>query len=143
MNLEQLSANLKSIIQNFDALIVEFLEYYVPEIIDLNTQQLREGYLADGERTWEYASADYARLKRALGSISGGHADLYLTGDFHEGFFADVNSREIVIDSKDKKRGELVFKYTQEIFGVERARLDAFIDDILKPAFIDFMKARL
>lgn len=143
MDLQQLQKNIKSIITNFDALIVEFLEYYVPELIDLNTQQLKEGYLADGERTWEYASEDYAKLKRSLGSISGDHADLKLTGDFHDAFFADVNKDRIVIDSKDEKRGKLVFKYTQEIFGIERDRLDEFIESTLTPAFADFMRRKM
>lgn len=92
-------------------------------LINYNKQQLFEDSLgADGQRLNLYRSIPYALWKNKRNKAPGFmHPDLYDTGAFYKGFFAEVKDFSFEIDSKDKKSNTLKNKYGDTIFGLTEA----------------------
>lgn len=88
-------------------------------IIDMNTAQLLQGKRSDGSLlNPEYRSDEYAAMKQGMNPRPPyATPDLFLTGDFQEGFFVKRVKLGWEISSKDKKRQKLVDKYSEDIFG--------------------------
>lgn len=105
--------------RNVDTYINRAIVENREEILDLNVAQLRQGKDSLGRFLQEYASEDYAKYKKAIGSQAPlGTPDLILEGDFTEGFVLKKEGREFRFDSTDEKRDKLVQMYGEEIFGL-------------------------
>ena len=118
------------------------LERFKPELLDLNTSQLEKGEASDGSNVGMYVDSEYAKFKKSIGSISSPKVDLKVTGDFYEGFRAEIKKKIISISSKDSKAGNLEKRYGSEIYGLTASNLSVYIDTIL-PYFIDEMRKEM
>ena len=90
-------------------------------IIQFNTDQLRHGLTAFNTPLLPKYSKDWAVYKSSLSSYIApvGIADLFLTGNFHKGFYLIVDNGEYFINSTDEKKNDLQQKYNG-IFGLNR-----------------------
>lgn len=89
------------------------------EILDANTSQLEQGKDAMGNFLENYLSEDYARFKQVLNSSPPfGVPDLYLEGNFVEGFVLRWEGNVFNITSTDWKTNKLVQMYGEDIFGL-------------------------
>ena len=139
MNLEETLKKWKKIkLPKIEATILKTLE---PKILVLNKAQLREGKDRDDILLPTYKSINYANFKSELGSKSGNHFDLKVTGDFYKGFFLKKKGDNFKVDSKDKKRDDLVMKTSPFIFGLNdkhtaeiESNFENQITDILQKA---------
>lgn len=120
----------------------EVLNQFSPELIDLNLSQLEKGQAADGTSVGTYRDSEYAKFKKAIGSISSPKVDLKVTGDFYAGFIAKIQSRFIEIESKDAKADDLESRYGSEIYGLTDKNLSEYVDLIL-PYYVDEIKKQL
>lgn len=103
------------------------------DILDANTAQLSQGKNALGDFLQEYALDAYAEFKIALGSKAPkGTPDLFLEGDFYEGFILTVEGEDYLITSTDEKTTELTNKYGIDIFGLSEEGLQQVRDVILE-----------
>jgi len=109
-------------------------------IIDLNTSQLSLGLDANNKPLFPYQSADYAELKIAMGSQAPkGTPNLYLEGNFYEGFITYFDNKDLFITSTDSKRGKLKQMYGDDIFGLtEQSKKD--LKTVLLPTFLTKIK---
>lgn len=88
-------------------------------IVDLNKEQLLDGFNADGNRLQSYRNKYYARRKFKQNPKPGeGNPDLFLTGRFFEGFKLELSGdRSFDLFSIDSKYKELTAKYPG-VFGL-------------------------
>lgn len=112
--------------------LLRIIDEHEHALIDIITGQLLNGKDGEGNFLQAYRSKAYAEMKRHLNPK--GVTDLRLTGAFWDGFFATTKKFPIVIDSKDKKRDQLVKKYGQAIF---------WPSDEGKTFFLEFIEADL
>lgn len=117
------------------------LQEMEPYILDKNTGQLERGEDRDGDRLRQYRSEEYAFEKQRMNPLPGfGNPDLKLTGSFHDKFFLSVSKNTLLISSRDSKRDELVAKYGEQIFGLNRENLeevDQEVADEIARRFLD------
>lgn len=100
---------------------VEFTNY----IIELNTknQLYNKGIDAKGERIGSY-SAKTKAIKDANGEISD-HVTLLDTGKFYESFRVFLQGSDLIISADTiKDTDDLIFKYGQEILGLNEDSLE-------------------
>lgn len=107
-------------------------------ITDLNKQQLFAGETADGGSTGEYASKSYAKFKSQLNPNN--VVDLFVTGNFYDGFFVRIIKDGFEIDSKDNKRATLVSKYGKDIFGLNTESKETLIKDVILPELTKYWR---
>jgi hypothetical protein len=105
--------------KNLPSIFADALLNNEDQIIDLNVDQLRRGLTSEGEPIEpEYATDEYAQLKKALGSKApSGTPDLILEGDFTEAFYIEKRGDGILFDSRDEKTDKLDRKY-DDTFGL-------------------------
>ena len=129
--LKQISSNLKSI--DVNKLIDDVFNELMPEILDLNLDQLSKGQLNDGELLESYRSASYYEFKRSLGSYKAPNAaaDLFVEGNFYRGFRGEVKTDIIEIDSTDSKASGLESKYSSDIYGLQPKNIDYIRKEII------------
>jgi hypothetical protein len=143
MYLSKLAANAKALIplELFAEVIEENKEY----IADLNTSQLEKGKDSNDENiSPDYLYPEYAKLKMSMGSQAPlGVPNLKLTGEFHEGFFAEPGKDGgIFISSKDSKTGKLTKKYSTNIFGLmDKSKAD--LKTVTLPNFLTKIRHEL
>ena len=118
MTLSELNRRVQAleILKLFAQCVEENKEY----IADLNTLQLAVGKDSNDKSLYPYASDDYAKYKKAIGSEAPlGTPNLKLTGDFWEGFEAKADKdANVFITSTDSKTGKLKQMYDDDIFGL-------------------------
>lgn len=103
---------------------------------ELNRKQLKSGKTSKGDPVQpSYNSTIYALDKNRSNSLPGlGTPDLYLTGAFHRGFYAQVKAgKSIIFGSTDMKSSDLEANYTKEIFGLTRDNKQLFLSDTIMP----------
>jgi hypothetical protein len=134
----ELKNNVDSVINNLDKIIVEAMVAEKEAIIDLNVSNLEKGINTEGNNVGEYESPEYAQLKKSMGSKSPlGIVDTKLTGDFHEGFYAEPyygsspETSGLFINSKDEKSDDLDRKYGN-LFGLTPDNNDE-LEDLIVP----------
>lgn len=118
----------KVTVKSQERALLDIIKRHEHLLIDIVTAQLLNGMDGNGEFLQAYQSENYAEMKLHLNPK--GVTDLRLTGSFWEGFFAVVKKFPIVIDSKDKKRDELVKKYGEAIFWPAQEGKTLFIEFI-------------
>lgn len=107
-------------------------------VIDLNRSQLMKGLNSDGTILGRYSDEHYAKFKKFLNPLAGGYVDLFLEGNFQEGFFVESERFPITLSSHDKKSGKLSEGY-DKIFGLTKGNLQ-LLREFLKPYIIDIFK---
>ena len=109
------------------------------EILDLNTAQLSKGKNKFGEFLQEYALDAYAKYKKFLGSEAPlGIPNLYLEGNFYEGWFISEDGENWNIFSSDEKADELANKYGIDIFGLSEESLAE-----IRPAILESIQNQI
>ena len=143
MYLSKLAANAKELkpLELFAEVVEENKEY----IADLNTSQLEKGKDSNDENiSPDYLMPEYAQLKMSMGSQAPlGIPNLKLTGEFHEGFFAEPGKDGgIFISSTDSKTGKLTGKYGNNIFGLT-TKSNADLKTVTLPNFLTKIRDEL
>lgn len=105
-------------VKEIEKLIISAAKEHEAEIIKLNTSQLEQGLLSDGEKTEEYASIDYTNYKSSKGSKSVPNKDLKLTGKFYAGWKVKFKTTKFNMFSTDSKAKDLENKNTSDIYGL-------------------------
>lgn len=106
---------------NLNAEVPVIIQRNSGEAVKLNRKQLYEkGRDVNGEKLTSYNSQTYALEKNKINPSPGLFTpDLYLTGAFQRGFYAQVKSgTTIIFGSTDMKTADLERKYTNKIFGL-------------------------
>ncbi len=109
-------------------------------IIDMNTETLMHGRDSNAEKIKPgYYSDQYATEKQSMNPRPGlGTPDLFLEGNFQEGFFVKKAKGGWEIDSKDAKRDKLVTKYTDGIFGNTENDEKEINEDYILPELLEY-----
>jgi hypothetical protein len=136
---DDLHNKVKAIRDTMDEMLVKAMVTHKEEIIDLNVSQLELGMDSSGESiTPEYASPEYAQLKKSMGSKAPlGTPDTKLTGDFHSGFFAEgiVSGYEgasgLFMDSHDEKADKLSRQYSN-LFGIAPQNIEEMAEPVIE-----------
>jgi hypothetical protein len=101
--------------------VLQSVENNEETAVNLNTDQLFAGKLANGQDMPEYSLVSVLQFGKPPGPYR-----LYETGDFYRGFFVDASKFPIVFDSKDLKTPsimQLIESKDQdpnEIFGLNK-----------------------
>ena len=114
-------------------------------LVDMNTEQLKQGKDSIGDSiTPEYYSDEYAYMKNRMNPRPGfGTPDLFLEGDFQEGFFVEETNGGWEIDSRDEKRNILASKYGADIFGNTEQDETEFNEEYILPRLAEWIMATL
>lgn len=92
-------------------------------ILDLETAQLMAGKTSEDKPvTPAYRNPKYAAFKKSLNPA--GVVDLKLTGEFHRSFFIKAEKFPLMFGATDEKTNELVGKYGESIFGLDKKSKD-------------------
>lgn len=99
--------------------------------VDMNKEQLMSGVNSENKYVDpEYQSDEYARIKSGMNPRPGfGIPDLRLSGDFHAGFYLDINAIDngyFELDSTDDKTEHLLKRYSDAIFGLTDENEEVF-----------------
>lgn len=138
-DISEILSNLNKI--DTDLLSEKAMEQCADALVTENKKQLYAGYNREGHRLQQYRSAVYSEVKHRMNPLPGeGNPDLYATGAFYRGLYANVNAGEITIDSTDQKNEELQQKYHSEIMGLGGNFKAEFIEQNLQPAFISLIQ---
>lgn len=131
MTLEQYISNVDHLFNNIDGIINEMLtqgdnKNFVPNIV---RQRMRN------EGTWP-SIGQYKTLQKRKGGAGGlktGNIKLFDTGDFHRGFFIEMQNRKLKLDSTDRKRPLLVGKYGENIFNLKNEEVTQIMNTFVIP----------
>ena len=120
-----------------DKILMKYLKGLEAEIIDLNTEQLKErGETSEGTKIASYQPYTPATvtIKRSKGQPTG-KVTLYDEGDFQWAFEVRFGNDWFAIFSNDDKAPALERKYGEEIYGLteesKRYLLSLFKDDFV------------
>lgn len=117
---------------NVDQIIIEEAKAGEAELIDFNTEsQLAEGYGSDGRAIKPFYTP-YTKLLKGLKGQEAEFVTLKDTGDFYGSFKVDFGKTQITFSATDPKTPELLEKYGERIFGLDKANIQLFIDDLLR-----------
>lgn len=132
----KLLRNIDRVQENLPDIIIDALLDNESELIDRNVEQLKQGLTKTGEKIEpEYASEEYGRLKKSLGSIAPlGTPDLILEGDFTAAWYVEKRGEGILFDSNDSKTPDLDEKY-KNIFGLTQNNQDEAFDESAREIF--------
>lgn len=123
--------------------VIEGNEELMQKIVQLNKDQLYEqGEDSKHGKLAAYRSLYYADMKA---NLRGGQelTDLFLTGDFQDGFYLYFDGDNYGITSNDFKTSKLIEKYGEFIFGLtdeNRATVYFMIQPILQPVVMDYLR---
>jgi hypothetical protein len=121
----------------------EALAQCLPEVEELNRQQLEGGLRSDGKFiTPKYKNPEYVNRKAQVPLAPVGTPDLKLKGDFHRGIKATVGSNGLEITSTDFKTKFLSPRYAL-IFGLSaesRSKLAENLRPIIASQFAKYIR---
>jgi len=112
------------------------------EAVKLNRKQLYDkGRDVNGQKLAPYQSQTYALEKNRVNPSPGLFTpDLYLTGAFQRGFYAQVKGgTTIVFGSTDMKTSDLEIKYTNKIFGLTMDSKERFALETVMPEIRNYI----
>lgn len=107
----------------------KILKKHEQAILDLNRQQMMEGFMPNGERTPPYKDEEYAIMKELYNPA--GVMDFRLTGSLHENMYIGMEENYFFIDSTDPKRDEIVKKFGNP-FGLTKENQRKVRNEIIK-----------
>lgn len=120
---------------NIDKVINHAVENTLPDLIEINKDQLLHGMDKNGEKiTPKYKRNKYARVKNEMNPLAGiGTPDLKVKGDYYKGLTAKLEGGTIVETSTDFKAEFLEPKY-DDIHGLGGEYKKRYQDKNLRPA---------
>ena len=127
---------------NLEAEIPKIIQNSSDEMVRLNREQLYvRGERSDNERLAPYRSITYALEKNNINPSPGlFNPDLYLTGDFQGGFYAQVKSgKSVSFGSTDFKSDRLERDYGKEIFGLTFDNKKVYLDTSIMPGIRSYI----
>lgn len=136
----EMLARWKSI--NLQSEVPKIIQNTSDEMVRLNRKQLyTKGIKSDGERLAPYRSILYAQEKNMMNPSPGlFNPDLFLTGKFQRGFYAQVKSgNSVIFGSTDSKSASLEAKYTKEIFGLTKDNKRVYLDTSIMPGIRSYI----
>ena len=120
MSFESSIKQMTRTLRNTDKLFKKAVLDNEAQILDANTAQLEHGQDALGNLLEEYHQDWYKEFKQREGSQAPfGIPNLYLEGDFYDGFILKYDGSKFEISSTDSKRDALAAKYGEDIFGLQ------------------------
>lgn len=124
---------LEFIRDNEERIVKELLQSKNEEIVDLQKDQLLRGKTNKEENVApRYSNPRYAARKQSMnGRPPAGVPDLKLTGRYHRGFRAVINSDTIDLQNRDSKDARLSAKYAH-IKGLSPKSVAKLRDIVLK-----------
>lgn len=138
--LNQLIKNVQDVEDNLDAIVLDQVRKFEPEILELNTQDQLAQRGVDGAGAKLFP--EYRPLTIKIKTIKGQPTDrvtLEDTGDFFDGFRIHYGRTFFGIFSEDEKADKLEAKYGPDIFGLTDANLqearDLICDDLRDEIF--------
>jgi hypothetical protein len=136
-------------IQNIDVddLIEESFEATSLEHEATIREQMAVGQDEFGDPIGQYRSDDYADYKQRLGSRAPyGVVDLKKTGSYARQVVVSINNGKLVVESEDgdqKKQEDIAKRYGNFHLYLNEEYRKTFINDYLRPAFIQSIKTRI
>jgi hypothetical protein len=129
------------LLEKFEKLDVPFeveesLNDSAERYVGLQKEQLFSGLNEQGKSILPEYTTRTKKIKARKGQPTD-RVTLKDTGDFYNDIFLDVRDKEFVIDSADKKSGQIQKKYGQNIFGLTDDNQVSFIEETLKPLLIE------
>lgn len=136
MTLEELYTAIENL--DLEILILESVYELEERLVQYNTDQLFAGKRADGTFL-----PDYSERSVFLGKPEG-PIRLYDEGDFYRGFYVvRTGSFPIILSSTDEKTFELITRYGEEIFGLDKESLEEFSTIYLLETLIEKVRVEL
>lgn len=124
----------------------DFLKFFrsvLPLLVEANQTNL----LIESEDIFGNPIGFYSK---ATEEITGGRKkegepfDLFETGEFLAGFFAEMRGDEAIFDTSDSKKGKVIAQtLSKDLFGVQDKDLKKVIDEKLRPFLQKYYKALL
>lgn len=112
------------------------------DILEIHRDQLRMGLGGKGDIKPKYRKA-YLNYKQSLPSyFAGNKVDLYLTGDFQNSTKLYYAGNEVEITATDKKTYDLVDKYTDDIFELNKTSKE-IVHDSTTPKYYKLVHEQL
>ena len=135
MDFAKLHRNFAELIENLNKLVLNSAMELKSSLADLNVKQMEQGIGSDDKAiTPEYASIEYAKLKKSIGSAAPeGTPDLKITGEFHRGVEAIKKGEAILMWSTDEKTPKLDKKYPKALGLNKKSKAE------LKPDLLEVM----
>lgn len=144
MLFKSLKNTVDTIVGDLKKVAIEAIDDTLPDIADKNREQLEKGLDSEGQIFSYYASENYARFKKAIGSIAPlGVTDLKLTGDFHSGIYAERAGDDLSMFSRDSKAGMLADKYGDNIFGLTDENKADITNNYIFPIITDWLNSQI
>jgi hypothetical protein len=104
---------------------------------ELKRDELEMGLRPNGQIIGLYRFTEYEIMKYRMNPKARGKVDLILTGSFVGGMYAIYRgSRKFLFNSKDKKKGQLVGKYGDDIMGLNQSKFDKRQKELYAPVLI-------
>lgn len=105
------------------------------EMVRLNRSQLYKGVNVEGNKLTPYQSPLYALEKNRTNPAPGlFNPDLFVTGAFYRGFYAQVKAgKSVIFGSTDVKSEALEEKYGKLIFGLTKDNKRVYLDTTVWP----------
>jgi hypothetical protein len=124
---------------------MKILEAESDPLLELNKEQLKQGYDKNGNRLDAYKSDTYANSKNIQNPEAGyGNPDLNRTGEFWKGFkFKVLSKRKFEHTSTDEKTPQLIGKYGQSIMGTSKENTDYYVKKVYWSLLIAETKKQL
>ena len=139
-DIQRMRDNVKSIERNIGAWCRDAVNANMAKICELNSEEqlYKKGETSTGVSIDTYQP--YRPLTIQIKTEKGQPTDrvtLNDTGDFYESFVIFADEVGFEIDATDWKRGELVDKYGEEIFGLNEENRQKVAREILLPELIN------
>jgi len=143
MGVIALHRKVSKLIPELPRLVEETLNELKDYIIELNQQQLADGYRSDGNLMPKYKPISI-QIKNAKGKPTfSGRIALYDTGSFWDKMLISIENGKIKFYSTDTKAEMLENEYGSTIYGVGNIYMEALAEKanpILYKKIIDFLK---
>jgi len=124
---------------NVEALAKKAILNNKQDLIDLNTDMLRQGKNEDGNNEI-YQSLDYAEYKKELPTYFAPYptVDLYNTGDYQAKKILKIEGSNVSFPSTDTKNDDLTDRYGEGIEGLNPKSME-LARDIVTPDFNKYL----
>lgn len=112
------------------------------EMLTLNKTQLYNfGVNADTIKLKKYVSDSYATEKSFDNPRPGfGIPDLFVTGNFYNGFYVDVTPTKLIFDSRDVKANRLEELFGNKIYGLTKSNKEIYLSDTVMPEIRNYIR---
>ena len=107
---------------NFSALQAEAVKKNEKELVQVNRDQMRDGRMGNGNLP-NYSPLSQTLKDRSNYKASWPTMDLYASGSFQNKMHMELTPKSVLFDSRDSKTGDLVKRFSEEIFELDASSL--------------------